>query len=217
MSFDSTTYKLIDAINIIGGGTPKRSNPEFWNGDIPWLSVVDFNSGSRFVSDTVDKITEAGLKGSSTKILDKDDLIISARGTVGCLAQVTKPMAFNQSCYGLSGKEGVVENDYLYYLVKSKVDELKQKTHGAIFDTITRETFNHIEVIIPNDRQTRSQIAKILGDLDKKIELNRQTNQTLEQIAQALFKSWFVDFDPVKAKIAAKQAGGNAKQIERAA
>ncbi|MES9874262.1 MAG: restriction endonuclease subunit S [Candidatus Sedimenticola sp. 6PFRAG7] len=186
-------------------------------GTIPWLSVVDFNSDARFVEDTVEKITQEGLEKSSTKLLDKGQLIISARGTVGCLAQLTKPMAFNQSCYGLDGKTGVVENNYLYYLIKLKVTELKQKTHGAVFDTITRETFNHIDVDIPDDPDVRRKIAKTLGDLDKKIATNTQTKQTLEQIAQAIFKSWFVDFEPVKAKVAVLEAGGTAEQAELAA
>lgn len=203
--FETSTYQLSDVIDIIGGGTPKRNVKEYWGDDIPWLSVVDFNSGARFVNKTVEKITHLGLEKSSTKLLDTGQLIISARGTVGCLAQLSKPMAFNQSCYGLSGKDGVVENDYLYYLMRMKVSELKLKTHGAVFDTITRETFNHVEVEIPSISVQR-EIAKILGDLDNKIELNRQINQTLEQIAQAIFKSWFVDFEPVKAKIQAKQA-----------
>lgn len=206
MGFETKHYALSDIIEIIGGGTPKRSVEEYWNGDIPWLSVVDFNSGSRFVDDTTEKITELGLQKSSTKLLEKGQLIISARGTVGCLAQLRKPMAFNQSCYGLSGIEGLVENDFLYYLVKQKVDNLKQITHGAVFDTITRDTFKHIEVDIPSEKNVRTSIAKILGDLDDKIALNTQINQTLEAMAQALFKSWFVDFDPVKAKITAAQS-----------
>jgi type I restriction enzyme S subunit len=63
----------------------------------------------------------------------------------------------------------------------------------------------------------QNKIEEMLTSIDQKIQLNRQTNQTLEHIAQAIFKSWFVDFEPVKAKIAAKQAGANAEQIERAA
>ena len=82
-----TTSKLSDVIEIIGGGTPKRSENKYWNGDIPWLSVADFNNDFRYVNDSIEHITELGLQKSSTKLLDKDHLIISARGTVGCLAQ----------------------------------------------------------------------------------------------------------------------------------
>ena len=93
--------KLGDVIEIIGGGTPKTSIAEYWNGNIPWLSVVDFNSGKKYISKTEKTITEQGFKNSSTKLLQKNDIIISARGTVGALAMLDKPMTFNQSCYGI--------------------------------------------------------------------------------------------------------------------
>lgn len=208
---DFATYQLNEIIEIIGGGTPKRDNPSFWGGDIPWLSVVDFNNDKRYVASTVERITQQGLVGSSTKLLNTGDIIISARGTVGCLAQLSMPMAFNQSCYGLRGKNNVIINDYLYYLLKIKVRELKQKTHGAVFDTITKETFSHINVNIPISVNVQKKIAKVLSTLDDKIHLNDQLNQTLESIAQAIFKSWFIDFDPVRAKIAAKQEGKDAE------
>ena len=79
---DFATYQLNEIIEIIGGGTPKRNNPSFWGGDIPWLSVVDFNNDKRYVASTVERITQQGLVGSSTKLLNTGDIIISARGTV---------------------------------------------------------------------------------------------------------------------------------------
>ncbi len=105
--------KLSNVIEIIGGGTPDTANPDYWNGNISWLSVVDFNKENRFVDKTEKTITENGLKNSSTKLLNEGDLIISARGTVGALAQLKKPMAFNQSCYGLRGNSKL-NNGFLY-------------------------------------------------------------------------------------------------------
>jgi len=80
---DWQQYLLSDVINLIGGGTPKTSVAEYWNGEIPWLSVADFSTGKKFVFESEKKITEKGLKNSSTRLLKKDDIIISARGTVG--------------------------------------------------------------------------------------------------------------------------------------
>lgn len=210
------TSKLSDVIEIIGGGTPKRSNPEYWNGDIPWLSVADFNNDFRYVSSSLEKITELGLKESSTKLLKKGQIIISARGTVGCLAQLSSPMAFNQSCYGLHGKDGLIDNGFLYYALKNKISELKQKTHGAVFDTITRDTFEYIDFSYPPIKE-QQKIAKYLGNLDDKIQLNTQTNQTLEHIAQAIYKSWFVEYEPTRAKAAVLAAGGSKAEAESAA
>ena len=103
-------YKLSEVMDVIGGGTPKTSKPEYWNGDIPWLSVKDFNNDYRYVYRTEKSITKEGLENSTTKLLDKGDMIISARGTVGEVASVPYPMAFNQSCYGLRAKSDIRRN-----------------------------------------------------------------------------------------------------------
>lgn len=86
---------ISEIVTLIGGGTPKTSVSEYWDGHIPWLSVVDFNNGKKYVFDTEKKITEEGLKNSSTKLLEKGDIIISARGTVGVVAMLGRQMAFN--------------------------------------------------------------------------------------------------------------------------
>ncbi|MBU6197461.1 MAG: restriction endonuclease subunit S [Cyanobacteria bacterium REEB446] len=213
--WDWNEYSLDDVIKIIGGGTPKRSNPDYWNGEIPWLSVVDFNNDSKYVSKTSELITELGLKESSTKLLEKGQIIISARGTVGCLAQLKRKMAFNQSCYGIDGDTQYTTNDYLYYLLKEKISELKTKAHGAVFDTITKETFKTIYITLP-PLPEQKRIAEILSSLDNKIEINKQISQTLEEMAEALFKSWFIDFDPVHVKKARLEAGAGEKEANLA-
>lgn len=191
-------YKLSEILTLISGGTPKTTNPSYWDGNIPWLSVVDFNNDNRYVHTTEKTITEEGVQNSSTKILSQGSLILSARGTVGALAQLTKSMAFNQSCYGIIAKEQTT-NDFLYYLLKDVVEDLQAKGHGSVFNTITRDTFDTITVNLPSlDEQKR--IAEILGAFDDKIELLQKQNKTLEDMAKAIFKSWFVDFDIVKAK-----------------
>ncbi|MDP3041499.1 MAG: restriction endonuclease subunit S [Candidatus Omnitrophota bacterium] len=189
-----SSYKLSEIMEIIGGGTPKTTVAEYWGGGIFWLSVVDFGGGNRWVYRTEKMITQKGLNGSSTKILKKGQLVISARGTVGEIAQLGCDMAFNQSCYGLDGKLDVVLNNFLYYLLKFNIQNFKQNTHGAVFDTITRQTFDCIDVNVPPIEEQRA-IAQILSGLDGKIELNQLMNRTLEAIGQALFKRWFVDFD----------------------
>ncbi len=184
---------LGEVVEIIGGGTPKTNNPLYWNGNIPWLSVVDFNNDARWVSKTEKYITQEGLTNSSTKLLNIGDLIISARGTVGAFAQLKLPMAFNQSCYGLRSKK-MCENNFLYYLVKYNNQQLKKNVHGAVFDTITKDTFYKIDILLPPLPEQRA-IAAILSSLDDKIELLREQNKTLEAIAQAIFKEWFVNFN----------------------
>ena len=185
-------YKLSEVMDIIGGGTPKTSIPEYWGGSIPWLSVKDFNNSNRYVYLAEKSITEDGLNHSSTTLLQKNDTIISARGTVGEMAMIPFPMAFNQSCYGLRARTGIVDSTFLYYLVKYNVRVLKKNTHGSVFDTITRDTFAGIEVEVP-DMESQLKIGGILAELDDKQELNKKINDNLEKQAAAIFKHEFLE------------------------
>ena len=184
-------YKLSEIMDLIGGGTPKTSNPDYWNGNIPWLSVKDFGNDYRYVYQTEKHITELGLQNSSTKLLKKGDIIISARGTVGEIATIPYSMAFNQSCYGLRAKKEIINEDFLYYLIKHSVRLLKKNTHGSVFDTITRDTFDGIEADVPS-LDIQEKIASILSDFDEKIECNNAINNNLEQQAQTIFENEFL-------------------------
>ena len=185
-------YKISDIADVIGGGTPKTSVDEYWNGDIPWLSVVDFNTGRKYVFKTVKTITNLGLERSSTKLLQVHDIIISARGTVGALAMLDKPMTFNQSCYGMRAKENITTSDYLFYLLKNTVKQLQQVAYGAVFDTITRNTFDETDISLPPLKEQKA-IAEVLSSLDDKIDLLHRQNKTLETLAQMLFRQWFIE------------------------
>lgn len=157
---DGEMVKLANVIKIIGGGTPKTSVSEYWNGDINWLSVVDFNSDQRFVSTSEKTITQKGLENSSTKLLEVGDIIISARGTVGALAEIVKPMAFNQSCYGLRPNKQITSG-YLYYILKREIQQLKNNAYGSTFDTITTKTFDVIKIPLPSIETQKEIVAKI--------------------------------------------------------
>lgn len=175
---------FFETIKIIGGGTPKTSNPEFWGGVIPWYSVVDAPSDSDiFVVNTEKKITEAGLNGSSTKLLPKSTTIISARGTVGKLALTGCEMAMNQSCYGLRSKS---EADFFtYFSAKRLVTSLKQKAHGSVFDTITQETFKGVDMILPASEillEFERQVKPVL----ERVLLNLQTVNSLRELRDTL-------------------------------
>ena len=187
---------LSDLVDVIGGGTPKTTEESYWNGSIPWLSVKDFCGDKKYVYNTEKSITEEGLNNSSTKLLHKDNIIISARGTVGELAMIPYDMAFNQSCFGLIPK-GNNDPHFVYYLLKDKVRSLKSQTQGSVFDTITKATFDRIECADYSEKDQR-RIVSILSSLDRKIELNNKINADLEEMAQAIFKNWFVDFEPFK-------------------
>lgn len=143
---------LGDGIEILSGGTPKTSVADYWDGDIPWYTARDAPAPSDvFVLDTERKITETGVAHSAAKLLPTGTTIITARGTVGRLACLGSPMSMNQTCYGIRGVQGYP--DFFTYLrIRTAVDDLQRRTHGTIFDTITRQSFSLIDTVIPPSR-----------------------------------------------------------------
>ena len=93
--------------NIYSGGTPDSNNLLYWDGDIPWIPSGSCHDS--IIYEAPKFITQLGYENSSTKLLKRNDSIISARGTVGEMAMIPYPMAFNQSCYGLRAKKGIVD------------------------------------------------------------------------------------------------------------
>ena len=133
----------------VDASMPKTSKPEYWDGDIPWFSVVDTPAdGEVFVISTKQTVTQSGIDNSSARILPVGTTIISARGTVGNLALVGVPMAMNQSCYGLKDQRGGA-GYFLYFATEAVVDTLRQRGHGSVFNTITRDTLHGLRVASP--------------------------------------------------------------------
>ncbi|MGJ8454416.1 restriction endonuclease subunit S [Pseudothermotoga sp. U03pept] len=175
-------------VNIINGGTPSTARPEFWNGTIPWLSVEDFNIGKRWVFSSSKYITELALKKSTTNLLKRGMLIISARGTVGVLAQLGTDMAFNQSCYGLDAKDKAkLSNDFLYYALKLFITSFLSLAYGNVFNTITRETFKKVLIPLP-PLYEQQRIASILSQIDEVIEKEQAYKEKLERIKKGLME-----------------------------
>lgn len=167
-----------EAIEILGGGTPKTSVAEYWDGDIPWFSVVDAPAnGQVFVLDTEKKITTLGLENCSAKLLPEMTTIISARGTVGKVAMIGMPMAMNQSCYALRSKVKGGEA-FVYFSTLRFVEHLQRIAHGAVFDTITRDSFKQIPAYLPTD-EVIAAFGEIANSLLERIRANGQQAATL--------------------------------------
>ena len=170
---------LSKMIQLIGGGTPKRSESAYWGGNVLWYSVKDAPcDGDVWAVDTQEKITNLGLQKSSTKLLTIGTTIISARGTVGKLALVGKEMAMNQSCYGVAGADGI-GSYFNYFNLKEAVETLKRNVHGAVFDTITQATFETVSRIRPLNEQHEAfeqQVRPLLEEVLARVVQNRTLN-----------------------------------------
>lgn len=191
---------------ITSGGTPSRKNEGFYkNGTIYWVKTKELENG--YILDTEEKITELGLSTSSAKLLPKNTILLAMYGaTVGELGILGKEMACNQACCALIVDHSRFDYRYLFYILKLHKEEFKQLATGAAQQNLSATTIKEFTFGFP-ELEKQKQIANILEALDDKIHLNTQTAQTLETIAQTIFKSWFVDFDPIHAKINAIENG----------
>lgn len=149
---------ISDIANILGGGTPRTSIDEYWDGDIPFFTPKD--AKALYCIHTEKCLTKKGLQSCRSRLYEKNTVFITARGTVGKLALAGTPMAMNQSCYALTGKE--VSQYFLYFAIDNLVDSLKQSSHGAVFSTITTATLESTKALIPEasvERNFRDRIA----------------------------------------------------------
>ena len=142
--------KFTSIIDILGGGTPKTTEPTYWNGKIPFFTPKDV-ANSCITLYTEKTITDLGLDQSSSKLYPKGTVFITARGTVGKVAIAGCDMAMNQSCYALIGKENHTQS-FVYNITMNTVNVLKKKASGAVFDAITTRDFESENIIIPLQR-----------------------------------------------------------------
>ena len=174
---------LTDMFEILSGGTPKTTNDDYWNGEIPWFSVIDApNDGACFFIKTAKTITQAGLKNSAVNLVRPGVTVISARGTVGKIAIVATPSTFNQSCYGVEGKYG---DFFTYLLLRNQISRLQSISHGGMFDTITRDTFSSVFVPKPTVK-LMSSFDSLVEPLFFEIRNLQFQNQKLTELRDAL-------------------------------
>ena len=192
---------LADVVTFTSGGTPSKDRSDYWGGRIPWVSAKDMK---RFrLDDTEDHVTEIGA-ANGTRVAPAGSVLLLVRGMTLhndvpiCLT--TRPMAFNQDVKALCATG--LRGDFLPYLLLGQKQRLMSVVDLAGHGTgrLNTDELKSLEISIPPDAEQHA-IAHILGTLDDKIELNRRMSETLEAMARALFKSWFVDFDPVRAKM----------------
>ncbi len=189
-----------DIAHIVGGGTPSTKRPEYFGGDVPWLTPKDLSvPHGRYVTRGNRSLTEQGLHQSSATLVPKRTVLLTTRAPVGYVALAAQPVSTNQGFRNL-----VVRDEhwpeFVYYWLLANTAELERHASGSTFRELSGSVLKLIRMRVPyKDEQRR--IADVLGALDDRIELNRRMCATLEEMASALFKAWFVDFEPVRAKM----------------
>ncbi len=186
--------KIEDCAEVIGGGTPSTKKKEYWDGDISWITPKDLsNYNNRYISKGSRNISEKGLKYSSARLLPKNSVLLTTRAPIGYLAISKKELATNQGFKSLIMKNGNFP-EFFYYLLKNNISKLLQYASGTTFMELNATNLKSIEFYIPEVKEQK-RIASILSSLDDKIELNNKTNKILEEMAQTIFKEWFINFN----------------------
>ena len=186
--------KIEDCAEVIGGGTPSTKKKEYWDGNISWITPKDLsNYNNRYISKGSRNISEKGLKYSSARLLPKNSVLLTTRAPIGYLAISKKELATNQGFKSLIMKNGNVP-EFFYYLLKNNISKLLQYASGTTFMELNATNLKSIEFYIPEVKEQK-RIASILSALDDKIELNNKTNKILEEMAQTIFKEWFINFN----------------------
>ena len=207
MAGESWQLRTLDGCaKFFSGGTPSKSRAEFWAGTIPWVSAKDLKVFR--LHDAEDHVTAEALDAGS-RLAPAGSIFLLVRGMTLhndvpiCVAM--RDMAFNQDIKALQPKQGVDGSFLTYWLLAHKptlLSSVDSAGHGT--GRLNTDTLKAMEVNLPPLAEQKT-IAAVLGALDDKIELNRRMNATLEAMARALFQSWFVDFDPVRAKLDGRQ------------
>jgi type I restriction enzyme S subunit len=196
------TVQLGQVVTLLSGGTPSKANNAFWNGDIPWLTPKDMG---RWEGTTDAHVTKAAI-GKGTRLAPKNASFVAVRGmslhNEIRVVRNAQPITFNQDIKAVVAGPSI-DPGFLYYALTAAKPALLALVSAAGHGTGVLDTdrLRSLEIpALPLDEQ-RS-ISATMGEIDDKIEVNRRMNETLEGMAQAIFRDWFVDFGPVRRKAA---------------
>ncbi len=185
---------------IVTGKTPATSEPENYGGSIPFVSPSDMQ-GQRIIDEVARYLSDAGASKVKNSIIPARAVMVSCIGSdMGKAAIAAHRCVTNQQINSIIASS---DNDplFIYYNLSARKDEIRGSASGSAQPILNKSAFGRMKIDLPPLPEQRA-IAATLGALDDKIELNRRMNATLESMARALFRDWFVDFGPTRAKAA---------------
>ncbi len=177
----NTEVRYTDLIQILGGGTPKTGESIYWNGNIAFFTPKDV--GVPYTLITEKTITEEGLLHCNSRLYPVNTVFVTARGTVGKVGMSGVPMAMNQSCYALVGKE--THQLLVYFYTLKAVDRLKHKASGAVFDAITTRDFESEQIMKLSDEDAKAFLC-VAESMFQKILNNSIENLRLSTLRDSL-------------------------------
>lgn len=190
---------LGEVSNIQSGGTPSTKNDSYWGNEIAWITPKDLSGYNNvYIEKGERSISQIGLENSSAKLLPKNTILFSSRAPIGYVVIAKNEITTNQGFKNIVCDEVNSHFKYFYYLMKYKAELIERLSSGSTFSEASASLIKSIEVTLP-PLQEQKAIAQVLTAFDDKIENLKAQNQTLETLAQTIFKEWFLP---------SRQAGG---------
>ncbi len=193
---DWEVRKIKEIGEVAGGTTPSTKKKEYWDGEIPWLTPKDLREYEYiYISKGERNITKKAVKECSLKIFPEGTVLLTTRAPIGYVAIAKNQITTNQGFRNIVPHK--IKSEYLYYYLKNITDYLKSLAGGSTFGELTGSTLREVLIPYPSPPE-QSRIATVLSWFDDLIENKKRQNEILEKVAMAIFKSWFVDFEPFK-------------------
>ncbi len=190
---------LSEVARLESGHTPSRRKPEYWGGDIPWIGIKDATGNhGRTIYETMQHTNELGIANSAARVLPVNTVCLSRTASVGYVIVMGRPMATSQDFANWVCSDKL-DHRFLKYALLAEQHSFSRFSYGSTHQTIYYPELKAFHICLPPLTEQK-RIVNTLQALDDKIELNRRMSATLEEMARALYRSWFVDFDPVHAR-----------------
>jgi len=182
-----------------------RYAEHLYGGSYPFIQTGDIKASNGRITQYQQTYSDEGLEQS--RLWPKGTVCITIAANIAETGILAFPACFPDSVVGFIADDSKCDNLFVEYMFRYLKQRIQNEATGSVQDNINLATLERLRFPVPPLPEQRA-IARILGTLDDKIELNRRMNETLEAIARALFKSWFVDFDPVRAKAEGREPAG---------
>ena len=183
--------RLGDVCEIVSGTTPKSSIPEYWDGEINWITPAELNDDTTVIYESQRKITELAVKDSSLKSFPAGTVILSSRAPIGKVAIAGIEMYCNQGFKNLICSERI-HNKYLFWFLKGKTDFLNSLGRGATFKEISKSIVENIDIPLPPVEEQEN-YAAILDKVNDLFSLHKQQLAKLDELVKARFVEMFGD------------------------
>ena len=184
-------YKLGEICEIVSGSTPKTSIPEYWDGDVKWITPAELSDDSYIIEDSVRHITPLGVQKTGLTPFPKGTVILSSRAPIGKVAIAGKEMYCNQGFKNLICSE-VIDNRYLYWFLKGNTEYLNSLGRGATFKEISKQIVAGIELNVP-DIEAQKSAVEVLERVSEIISLRKKELQRFDELIKARFVEMFGD------------------------